>query len=88
MLNLSFNVFDDGVPQAGRILLFFRYDTAAEVARSGMLNYDVAARRFVGPVKNADLLAAGERFLLDRGLVASAPSLGAPPAGKLAAVAS
>jgi hypothetical protein len=86
--NLSFNLFDDGVPQTGRILLFFRYETPAEIVRSGMLNYDVAARRFVGPVKNADLLAAAERFLLDQGLLSGAAASPALPAGKLAAVAS
>jgi hypothetical protein len=87
VLNLSFNLFEDGVPQAGRLLLFFRYETPADIVRSGILNYDVGARRFVGPIKNAELLAAAERYLVDRGLLAEAAGVSVPGALSTAAPA-
>lgn len=73
MLNLFFNVLDDGLPHPGRVVVLFRFETEARVVRSGMLNYDVATRRFVGPHKNTTLLQEAERFLLMHGCV---PDLG------------
>lgn len=63
MLDLTFSLLEGGLPQEGRVVVFFRFTTPARVVRSGMLNFDRAARRFVGPQRSPQLMDAALDFI-------------------------
>jgi hypothetical protein len=63
MLDLSFSLLEGGLPQQGRLVVFFRFTTEARIVRSGMLNFDRAERRFVGPQRNPQLMEAAREFV-------------------------
>jgi hypothetical protein len=63
MLDLSFSLLEGGLPQQGRLVVFFRFTTEARIVRSGMLNFDRAERRFVGPQRNPQLMEAALEFV-------------------------
>ena len=73
MRNLHFNLFDDsGVSRAGRILMFYSFDTEDRLARSGILHYSVAEQRFMGPRHDEQLTRAALAFLVGCGRVPAA----------------
>ena len=75
MRNLSFGFFDDsGLPRDTRILMFYSFETEDHLARSGILHYHVAERRFVGPRHDRELTSAALDFLARAGRLASAAS--------------
>ena len=50
MHNLRFDFFDDsGMSKQSRILMFYSFDTDANLPRSGILHYHLGEGRFVGP---------------------------------------
>ncbi len=63
MLDLSFSLLEGGLPQQGRLVVLFRFTTLAKIVRSGMLNFDLGERRFVGPQRNAQLMDAALQFI-------------------------
>ncbi|PYQ53165.1 MAG: hypothetical protein DMF78_09655 [Acidobacteria bacterium] len=68
MRNLQFGFFDDsGLPRDSRILMFYSFDTEENLARSGILHYHVAEKRFVGPRHDRELTAAALDFLCRNG---------------------
>lgn len=72
MRNLQFNLFDDsGVSRAGRILMFYSFDTEERLARSGILHYNVEERRFMGPRHDEQLTSAALQFLVGCGRLQS-----------------
>jgi hypothetical protein len=72
MRNLTFGLFDDGLARDSRILMFYSFETEEHLARSGILHYHVAEKRFLGPRHDRELTAAALEFLLRSGRVASA----------------
>ncbi len=63
MFDLTFSLLEGGLPQQGRVVVLFRFTTPARIARSGMLNFDRAERRFVGPQRNQELMDAALEFI-------------------------
>ena len=63
MFDLAFSLLEGGLPQQGRLVVLFRFTTPARIVRSGMLNFDRAARRFVGPQRNPQLMDAALEFI-------------------------
>jgi hypothetical protein len=63
MFDLTFSLLEGGLPQAGRVVVLFRFTTPARIVRSGMLNFDRAERRFVGPQRNPQLMEAALGFI-------------------------
>ena len=63
MFDLTFSLLEGGLPQPGRLVVFFRFTTEARIVRSGMLNFDRAARRFVGPQRSPQLMEAAREFV-------------------------
>ncbi len=64
MRKLSFGFFDDsGQPRESRILMFYSFETEERLARSGILHYHLAERRFVGPRHDSELTDAALAFL-------------------------
>ena len=63
MLDLTFSLLEGGLPQQGRVVVFFRFTTLSKIVRSGMLNFDRAERRFVGPQRNPKLMDAALEFI-------------------------
>ena len=73
MRNLSFGFFDgSGLPADSRILMFYSFETEEHLARSGILHYHVAEKRFLGPRHDRELTAAALDFLHRTGRVVSA----------------
>ena len=70
MLDLTFSLLEGGLPQEGRVVVLFRFTTEAHIVRSGMLNFDRAAGRFVGPQRNPQLMDAALEYI--RGLAPGA----------------
>jgi hypothetical protein len=64
MLDLTFSLLEGGLPQAGRVVVFFRFTTPSRIVRSGMLNFDREERRFVGPQRNPLLMDAALEYIL------------------------
>ena len=50
MFDLTFSLLEGGLPQQGRKVVLFRFITGEKLVRSGMLNFDCAEGRFVGPL--------------------------------------
>lgn len=72
MRNLRFDFFDDsGLPRDSRILMFYSFDTEANLSRSGILHYHLAERRFVGPRHDSELTTAALDFLTREGRLPS-----------------
>jgi hypothetical protein len=72
MRNLRFDFFDDsGLPRDSRILMFYSFDTEANLSRSGILHYHLAERRFVGPRHDSELTTAALDFLTRAGRLPS-----------------
>ena len=70
MRNLRFDFFDDsGLPKESRILMFYSFDTEADLPRSGILHYHLGEGRFVGPRHDRELTAAAMQFLVSSGRV-------------------
>ncbi len=63
MFDLTFSLLEGGLPQQGRVVLLFRFTTPARIVRSGMLNFDRAEGRFVGPQRNPQLMDAALEFI-------------------------
>ena len=63
MFDLTFSLLEGGLPQQGRLVVLFRFTTPSRIVRSGMLNYDQAERRFVGPQRNPQLMDAALHFI-------------------------
>jgi hypothetical protein len=63
MLDLTFSLLEGGLPQQGRVVVMFRFITEARIVRSGMLNFDRAEGRFVGPQRNPRLMDAARQFI-------------------------
>ncbi len=63
MFDLTFKLLEGGLPQQGRVVVLFRFTTEAKIVRSGMLNFDLAERRFVGPQRNPGLIAAALEYV-------------------------
>lgn len=63
MLDLTFSLLEGGLPQQGRLVVLFRFTTPAKIVRSGMLNFDQAEGRFVGPQRNPQLMDAALQFI-------------------------
>jgi len=63
MFDLTFSLLEGGLPQQGRVVILFRFTTPAKIVRSGMLNFDLAERRFVGPQRNPQLMEAAREFI-------------------------
>jgi hypothetical protein len=72
MRNLTFGLFDDGLPRESRILMFYSFETEEHLARSGILHYHTGEKRFLGPRHDRELTAAALEFLLRSGRVAAA----------------
>jgi hypothetical protein len=78
MRKISFGFFDDsGQPRGSRILMFYTFETEQSLARSGILHYHVAERRFVGPRHSPELTSAALAFLEKSGRLALGPAAGA-----------
>ena len=72
MRNLRFDFFDDsGLPRDSRILMFYSFDTEANLSRSGILHYHLAERRFGGPRHDSELTTAALDFLTREGRLPS-----------------
>ena len=72
MRNLIFRFFDDGRAAAtDRILMFYSFETEHNLARSGILHYHVAEKRFLGPRHDQELTQAALDFLSRAGRVAA-----------------
>jgi len=68
MRKLRFDFFDDSaVANDNRILMFYSFETDANLPRSGILHYRVDEGRFVGPRHDAELTAAALAFLTQAG---------------------
>jgi hypothetical protein len=68
MRNLRFDFFDDcGLPRDSRVLMFYSFETDENLARSGILHYHVAEKRFVGPRHDEKLHQAALAFLSQAG---------------------
>ncbi len=68
MRNLRFGFFDDsGLPAEARILIFYSFDTDANLSRAGILHFHVGERRFVGPRHDGALTEAALSFLESSG---------------------
>ena len=68
MHNLRFGFFDDsGLPRESRILMFYSFETEANLPRSGILHYHVTEGRFVGPHHDQELTSAAMEFLTRSG---------------------
>ena len=68
MKKVSFGFFDDsGQPRESRILMFYSFETEERLARSGIMHYHVAERRFVGPRHDSELTEAALAFLQKSG---------------------
>lgn len=63
MFDLTFSFLEGGLPQQGRLVVLFRFTTPEKIVRSGMLNFDQAEGRFVGPQRNAQLMEAALEFI-------------------------
>lgn len=64
MRNIHFGFFDDsGHAADSRILMFYSFDTDANLSRSGILHYHVGERRFLGPRHDLELTSAALEFL-------------------------
>jgi len=63
MFDLTFSLLEGGLPQQGRVVVLFRFTTPARIVRSGMLNFDRAEGRFVGPQRNPQLMDAAREFI-------------------------
>jgi len=63
MFDLTFSLLEGGLPQTGRVVVFFRFTTKEKIVRSGMLNFDRAEGRFVGPQRNPALMDAAMEFI-------------------------
>lgn len=63
MFDLTFSLLEGGLPQQGRVVVLFRFTTPARIVRSGMLNYDQACGRFVGPQRNPELMDRALDFI-------------------------
>ena len=63
MFDLTFSLLEGGLPQQGRVVVLFRFTTPARIVRSGMLNFDRAEGRFVGPQRNQELMDAALEFI-------------------------
>lgn len=63
MFDLTFSLLEGGLPQQGRVVVLFRFTTPAKIVRSGMLNFDRAEGRFVGPQRNPQLMDAALQFI-------------------------
>ncbi len=71
MFDFTFSLLEGGLPQQGRVVVLFRFTTPAKIVRSGMLNFDRAEGRFVGPQRNPQLMDAALEFI--QGLEAALP---------------
>ena len=68
MRNLKFNLFENsGFSHKKRILMFYSFETEANLPRSGILHYNVEERRFLGPRHDEELTAAALDFLTRNG---------------------
>lgn len=68
MHNLRFDFFDDsGMSKKSRILMFYSFDTDANLPRSGILHYHLGEGRFVGPRHDRELTSAALDFLASSG---------------------
>ena len=68
MHNLRFDFFDDsGMSKKSRILMFYSFDTDANLPRSGILHYHLDEGRFVGPRHDRELTSAALDFLASSG---------------------
>ncbi len=57
--------------------MFYTFETEQSLARSGILHYHVAERRFVGPRHAPELTSAALAFLEKSGRLAPGPAAGA-----------
>jgi hypothetical protein len=74
MRNLTFGFFENsGLPRDSRILMFYSFETEERLARSGILHYNVAEGRFLGPRHDRELTAAALEFLNQQGRIPPAP---------------
>jgi len=74
MRNLTFGFFENsGLPRGSRILMFYSFETEERLARSGILHYNVAEGRFLGPRHDRELTAAALEFLNQHGRIPPAP---------------
>jgi len=72
MRKLNFGFFDgSGQPRESRILMFYSFETEERLARSGILHYHLAERRFVGPRHDSELTEAALVFLEKSGRLQS-----------------
>jgi hypothetical protein len=70
MRNLKFNFFENsGFSRKSRILMFYSFETEANLPRSGILHYNLEEQRFQGPRHDIELTAAALDFLADSGRV-------------------
>lgn len=67
MHNLRFDFFDDSGMSKSRILMFYSFDTDANLPRSGILHYHLGEGRFVGPRHDRELTSAALDFLASSG---------------------
>jgi hypothetical protein len=67
MQNLRFGFFDDSGMSKSRILMFYSFDTEANLPRSGILHYHMGEGRFVGPRHDHELVRAALAFLASSG---------------------
>jgi hypothetical protein len=75
MRNLTFGFFENsGLPRDSRILMFYSFETEERLARSGILHYNVAEGRFLGPRHDRELTTAALEFLNQQGRIPPAPS--------------
>lgn len=74
MLDLTFSLLEGGLPQEGRVVVFFRFTTPARIVRSGMLNFDRSEGRFVGPQRNPQLMDAALEFIRGVGFDSTLPA--------------
>jgi hypothetical protein len=64
MRNLKFNLFENsGFSRKSRVLIFYSFETEANLPRSGILHYNLLERRFQGPRHHDELTAAALDFL-------------------------
>jgi hypothetical protein len=74
MRNLTFGFFENsGLPRDSRILMFYSFETDERLARSGILHYNVAEGRFLGPRHDRELTTAALEFLNQHGRIPPAP---------------
>ncbi len=74
MHNLRFGFFDDsGMSRQTRILMFYSFDTEANLPRSGILHYHLGEGRFVGPRYDLELTSAALEFLNSSGRLGQQP---------------